>query len=102
MAEGTYKIIWSPEAFENYIDVVEYLLANWSAKAANDFIDIVESKIKLISSQPFIGAIAEKNSAVRSILLTQHNRLYYEAFRDRIELLIIFDTRQNPAKNPFE
>jgi hypothetical protein len=35
-------------------------------------------------------------------LLTKHNLLYYEIDGDRIELLTIFFTAQDPSKNIFE
>jgi len=81
--------------------VLDYLLSNWSEKVALSFIDLAEKKINLISTHPFIGIASEKDPTIRSILLTKQNRLYYQVSENKIELLNIFDTRQDPAKNKF-
>jgi len=39
---------------------------------------------------------------VLSVLITKQNMLYYKVFDDRIELLQLFDTRQDPTKNKFD
>jgi hypothetical protein len=45
--------------------------------------------------------IPSEKYCIRSILLTKHNRLFYRIKDETIELLNIFDTRQNPEKQPF-
>lgn len=101
MDTGTFKIIWSSEALNNLTDIVNYLFDNWNEKIANSFLDKLNKKLILLSNQPFIGSVSEKDSSIRSVLLSRHNRLYYSVFNNTVELLHIPDTRQNPAKNPY-
>jgi len=96
-----YKIRWTPIALEDYERVVDYLIKKWSVNVAVDFEEIVNKKLANLSGQPFMGIPSEKKPMVRSISLTKHNRLYYRIRDDCIELLNIFDTRQNPEKNSF-
>lgn len=96
-----YKIRWTAIALEDYERVINYLIKMWSVNVAADFEEIVNKKLVNLSGQPYIGIASQKKPMVRSILLTKHNRLYYRITGHTIELLNIFDTRQNPKKNIF-
>ena len=96
-----YKIRWTAIALEDYEKVIDFLIKMWSVKVAIGFEEIVNKKLANLCGQPFIGIASEKKPMVRSILLTKHNRLYYRITEDTIELLNIFNTRQNPEKNSF-
>ncbi len=96
-----YKIRWTAIALEDYERVIDYLIKMWSVNIATDFEEIVNKKLANLSGQPFIGIASQKKPTVISILLTKHNRLYYRITEQPIELLNIFDTRQNPEKNSF-
>jgi plasmid stabilization system protein ParE len=101
MDKGSYKIIWSSEALNNLSDIINYLCDNWNEKVATRFLDKLDKKLSLLSNQPSIGHISEKDPIIRSVLLSKHNRLYYSIYNNTIELLHILDTRQNPIKNPY-
>lgn len=90
------QIKWTANALEDYRQIVEYLMEEWSVSIAEKFIDIVESRIETLSSYPYLGLASLKDSSIRSILLTKHNRLYYRITSTSIEVLDIFDTRQDP------
>jgi plasmid stabilization system protein ParE len=97
------QIKWSDNAIQDYNNVVEYLLDEWNTEVALRFIEIVELKIKLLLSHPNKGLVSSKIKDIRSISITKHNRLYYRAMPEQvIEILGIFDLRQNPLKNRFE
>jgi len=53
-----------------------------------------------LAKYPLTGIASQKIIDVRSILLTKHNRLYYRVKNNFIEILRVFDTRQNSMKNP--
>ena len=69
---------------------------------ADEFEEITLSRLDTLVDLPLIGVISTANQAVRSILLTKHNKLYYQISGNLIIVLNIFDTRQNPSKNKFE
>lgn len=96
-----YKISWTDNALEDYQRVIEYLLKNWSLQVAFDFENTVNKKLATLLRQPFMGVPSQKSPDIRSILFTKHNRLFYRITKDTIELLNIFDTRQDPDKKPF-
>jgi plasmid stabilization system protein ParE len=97
-----YKVIFSPDVLNGLDAIVFYLERNWSKAVAKKFLLLFYEKVDIIASNPAIGRKSSKYSSIRKMLITKHNMLYFEVFPDRIELLQVFDTRQDPAKNKFE
>lgn len=95
------QIEWTPSALEDYYNVILYLERCWSQKIADDFTTLTEAKLATLSQQPLIGLQSVKESSVRSILLTKHNRMYYRIEGNKLVVLSVFDTRQDPAKNQY-
>jgi plasmid stabilization system protein ParE len=102
MGSNKYKVIWSKAAFEDYEQILDYLIRFWNKEVALSFISKIEHKQKQIASQPETGRVSPKDNSIRSVLVTIHNRLYYSIEQNSIHILRIYDTRQNPIKNPFE
>ncbi|MFN0050181.1 MAG: type II toxin-antitoxin system RelE/ParE family toxin [Cytophagales bacterium] len=95
------SIEWSEKFTEDVENVVAYLVYNWSKKTALSFIDKLNNKIDFITYSPFSGIPYRKYKNIYKILVTKHNALFYKIYDNRIELLNLFDTRQNPSKSPF-
>ena len=97
-----YKVIISNEVVKNLDAIIFYLEQNWSKAIAEKFLISFYKSVDSISKNPKLSKKSSKHSSIRKILITKHNILYYEVHNERIELLQIFDTRQNPVKNKFE
>jgi plasmid stabilization system protein ParE len=97
-----FKIIWSESAIDDYSKVINYLLESFPLFVAENFIQITETRIFNLTAFPEMGKLSKKINGARSIVLTKHNKLYYSMSNDTIEILNIFDTRQNPEKNSYE
>ena len=95
------QIEWTPQALKDYYAIIVYLEEQWSPQIADSFLALTEEKLFILAQQPFLGISSEKEPAVRSILLTKHNRLYYKVENTKLIVLSIFDTRQNPEKENF-
>jgi plasmid stabilization system protein ParE len=96
------QIVWTENGLADYKQVVDYLLQEWPIKVASEFVRNVESRIETLSVFPEIGIASLKEPGVRSIILTKHNKLYYKVADNKLEILNIFDTRQNPTKNKYD
>ena len=96
------QIIWSENALEDYQHIVEYLLKEWTINVASGFVETVEARVKNLSIFPFVGIASGKEPGVRSIVITKQNLLYYKISASRVEILNIFDTRQDPDKNKYK
>jgi plasmid stabilization system protein ParE len=94
-------VIWTVNAIEDYKLVIDYLLLEWPLPVAKKFVETIEKRIEVLSDFPNIGIASLKDPSIRSIILTKHNKLYYRVYSDKIEILNIFDTRQDPEKNLF-
>ncbi len=62
----------------------------------------VDKRIETLKEQPFIGKQSERKPEVRTVLITKHNKLYYKFTNNTIIILNIYNTRNNPKKNPYE
>ena len=97
-----YKVIISDEVFNSLNSVTAYLEARWSKRVAQNFLLTFYEKVDAIIKHPNIGKRTIKNPAIRKLLITKHNMLYYEVSGSTIHLLTIFFTIQDPGKNKME
>ncbi len=96
------QIIWSELAENDFSIILEYLYENWNVKIVNKFIDIVDQLIFQISKNPSQFPIINQSTNIRKCVITKHNSLYYRANKDKIEILRIYDNRQNPNNLMFQ
>ncbi len=95
-------VIWSSLADDDLSKVLEYLDEKWGMKVVNDFLDIVDHVLSQIILNPKQFSVINKKSKIRKCVVTKHNSLYYRIRKDSIEILRIYDTRQDPHKLKFE
>jgi plasmid stabilization system protein ParE len=97
------QVVWSPLSESDFERILDYLNDNWGDKVANQFIDLTESMLKQIAVNPGqFPVIHNDQKKIRKCVLTKHNTLYYRNSKNQIDLLRIFDSRQNPNKLTFK
>ena len=69
----------------------------WSQKEINSFIDRTEKVLNLLQNNPFLYSYSKENDCFKSVLTTQVS-LFYRVKGEKVELLIFWDTRQDPSK----
>lgn len=94
-----YQIIWLSHAQQRYREIITYLESDWSQKEAENFVRFTNDLIDKIELNPFLFKKISK-SGLRQAVLTKHNLILYRIKNDQIQLLTIFDTRQNPRNKP--
>ena len=94
------EIILSPEAENKLEEITEYLLSEWGNKVKKDFLSKLTSKIEQISLQPESCPKSKELGGVYKCVVTKHNTFYYRINSNKniLEVITIFDTRQNPNK----
>ena len=97
-----YNIVVTTRCRKKLIKLLIYLEREWGKIVADNFLKKIDRRIQTLSEQPYIGQSANQDELTRSILVTKHNRLYYRIKFNEIEILNLFDTRQNPSKNPLK
>jgi plasmid stabilization system protein ParE len=95
------QIIWSPLAENDFNSILDYLQKNWDDKVVLDFVEITERLIAQISINPKQFPLIDKVKNVRKCVLTKHNTLFYRDIQENINVLRLFDNRQDPRKIEF-
>lgn len=91
------RIVVISKTAEKKIDnLLNYLLMNWSAKVKDDFIKKMDSSIEILKKHPEIFPESEKEKSLRKCVITKQTILFYRYNSERISIVTIFDTRQNP------
>jgi plasmid stabilization system protein ParE len=88
-------------AENDFGNILEYLNAKWGEKVAYQFIEITSNQLLQISIKPKLFPLIYKKRKIRKCVLTKHNSLYYRESSAQIEILRIYDTRQDPDKLTF-
>jgi plasmid stabilization system protein ParE len=94
-------LIWSPLAEKDFVNILEYLHENWGEKVLENFIEITDESINQIIINPKQFPIIKKKEKIRKCVLTKQNTLFYNFGRQSINILRIYDTRQDPKKLKF-
>jgi len=96
------QVIWSPLAVVDFENILDYLNGNWNEQVALKFINEIEILISNIAKQHKLFPLVNKKLKVRRCVITKHNTLFYSDSKASINILRIFDTRQNPNKLNFK
>lgn len=97
----TRAVIWSPDSEKDIEIILDYLAAKWNHRVVAAFLTKIENTIQFIQEDPHIFPIIHKKLQIRKSVLTKHNTLYYREKHNKIEIIRIFDSRQNPSKLQF-
>ena len=92
------NVIISKLAERKLEQLFEYLTQKWSIKVKNDFIKKLDKSISLIKEQPESFPSSEKSKGLRKCVITKQTTLFYRFNKEKIKIVTLFDTRQNPKK----
>lgn len=92
------KVVISKTAERKLDKLFEYLITEWSVKVKTDFVKKLDSSIEIIKNQPEIFPESKKGKSLRKCVITKQTTLFYRYNSKRINIVTIFDTRQNPNK----
>ncbi len=95
------EIIWSPLADHDLNDILNYLSNEWGNKITFRFLEEVLFIIDQIAESPKRYPIIFEELSIRKCVITKHNSLFYNETPTTINILRIFDNRQNPNKLKF-
>lgn len=95
------KIVWSPAAEKDAEQILDFINTKWSNRVVAKFLNKLDDNIRLISEDPKLFPLIEHNLGVRKCVVTKQNSLFYRVSNDTIEIIRLFDTRQNPNSLTF-
>lgn len=93
-----YKLIWSERALSDLKNIIEYLGKNWTQKEIRNFANRLDKRLNLISFNPNLFPKTSRRKNVRRSVLTKHTVIYYKAVNNEVNLITLFDPRQNPRR----
>ncbi len=99
------KVNWTPKAWQTFNENITYLEENWTEKEIIRFVSLVDEKITNLSKHPKIGNPRNaKHSNIRFTLVHKRVALIYrfKPRKNEIELLVFWNTYQNPSNNKFK
>ncbi len=79
-------------------NISRWLAEKWSLRVLDNFLSLYEAKIIIIAEHPSRYPIIHQISKLRKAVLTKHNIILYREREDHIQIVSIFDTRQDPEK----
>lgn len=92
------KVVVSKTAEKKLDTLFDYLITEWSVKVKTDFVKKLDSSIEIIKNQPEIFPESKKAKGLRKCVITKQTTLYYRYNSKRINIVTLFDTRQNLNK----
>lgn len=96
------QVIWSPQSENDFSAILEYLQENWDKMVFMKFIEIVDELINQISLNPKQFPIIQTKMKIRKCVITKHNSLYYREINGSVDILRIYDNRQDSRKLKFK
>lgn len=96
--ESHRNVIWSPSAKEDLENIIDYLLHNWSTQIVQKFLNRLTRIINQITINPKQFPLVHPDLKIRKCVITKQNTIFYRLKKNKIEIVRIFDTRQNPQK----
>ena len=94
------EVFLSAQAEIKFLQLNNYLLHKWNAKVRDEFIDKLTKKLSQISAQPESCPQSKNFDGLYKCVVTKQTTFYYRILFDKneIEVITIFDTRQNLDK----
>jgi plasmid stabilization system protein ParE len=92
---------WSSYADDDFTKLLVYLENRWNKKVCLKFISKLDFCIDLIHKNPNQFPFLNKEFKIRKCVVTKQNTLYYKETDTKIEILRLYDTRQNPETLKF-
>lgn len=92
------KVFLSKRAKIKLEKLLEYLETEWSERIKNEFIDKLDNTLNIIQNNPESFPKTTFIKGLHKCVVTKQNTLYYRIKKSRIEIVTIFDSRQDPKK----
>ena len=96
--KNTYKLIWSYEALNNLKGILDYLENRWTKREINKFAQLFDKQLRLIEDNPYLFAESDKSNGLRKSVLSRQTTIYYRIINFKIQIITLFDNRQNLNK----
>ena len=94
------EIVWSDLAIESLVDIVAYIQSCFGKKLADSTARKIIHTVSSIGVTPYIGKKVDSFSQFSDIrcVFYKQNHVYYMVFDNHIEIILVWDGRQDPQR----
>ena len=96
--EKVWEVRWTTMAADEFESTIDWLIENWNFEIAEKFSVDVWGRIQRLSKHPFTGRKSSSIKDCRQTVVLPYHILIYKIFEEHIEIIRVFDGRQNPSK----
>ena len=93
-----YKLFWSDKALADLQNIIDYLTENRTHKEIQNFAKRLNKRLDLIVINPGLFPSTTRRKNMRRSVLTKQTVIYYEIVEHIINIVTLFDPRQNPNR----
>ena len=90
------NVVWSPSARKDIENITDYLMDEWGSKIVSKFLVKLDWIISQISINPKQYPLFNSKLNIRRCVITKQNTLFYRINDRYLEIVRIYDTRQDP------
>lgn len=90
------EIRLSKRAMRKLNSLLIYLEEEWSTKVKHEFVQKLDKSLKQIQKLPDSYPESEKIRGLRKCVVTKQTTVFYKYSETTIDIVAIFDNRQNP------
>jgi len=91
-------LIWSHRALKEFDGLQEYLYEEWGEEITRRVINEIARTIARIQDSPDQFPLFKRRKKIRRCVASPQTSIFFKAEKEVIEILSIFDNRQNPKK----
>ncbi len=95
---NTYKIIWTSRALSDLKNTIAYLEENWTSREIQKFALLLDLQLNRLKIYPNLFPESHRYKKIRKSVLTRQVSMYYRVVNQEIQIISLFDNRQNPKK----
>ena len=92
------RIIWSPKAQKDYAKIIDHLLIEWTLKEVQKFVGQIEEVISILEKGNVDFRTIQYKSLYVAVVSNQISIYYRKHSKTVVEIIRIWDNRQNPSK----
>lgn len=92
------EVIWSLEAEWNLRNIINHLTEEWTEKEIRNFTVRLEERLSILVENPRLCKKSERLNGTRECFLGKYNTLFYTYDNKNLNIITIWDNRQDPKK----
>lgn len=93
-----YTLRWTERAANDYEKLISYLIEKWGIEITLDVVHDFERTFSQLEKFPEHYPVFLKKKNIRRCVASPQTSIYFIADKGTVEILTLFDNRQNPKK----